>query len=514
MKELTDISIHAFIQKHSIRTETGEVLDFSKYRFMYDIYADRSAQIVCMKAAQIGFSTYEILKSAFECRNDKIDIIYVLPSDDDVKRFSGGKTNKIILQNPIFQTWTKDKDSIEQKQFGSNTIYYEGAWTERAALSTTAKKLVVDEYDRCKQSIVEQYDSRLQSTENPRKAFFSNPSLAGQGVHKFYMISDQRKWHIHHSCGETFVMDEDCINYDKEIYECPACKEEITDEERRMGSWIATNTEPGIKWRGYWIPLWIAPWMSAESICDLKKNKSSEYFSNFVAGEPYALSENKISSETVLQNVMDKTNLQDGTVIIGVDTGLPTYYTLMNKQGVFHYGHLKDPKLGIDPYLELEGFLRRWPKSIIISDQGGDLSPMRIIAGKFPGRVFLCYYRKNRKSKEMIQWGDGDEYGTVIVDRNRVLQMLVEELRDKGRVHINGTVDEWKPWAAHWDNIYRSKKENPFGDEYTWERNGPDHYVHSYLYGRVGLDKYGQSMATVVGMDAFADIPVGRIFPE
>jgi len=170
---LEQVSVHAFIQANQIKTETGDVLDFSKYRFMFDIYSDRSPLICCMKCAQIGFTTYEIIKTAHECRNDGIDIIYVLPTADDVKKFSGGKTNKIIAQNPVLQTWTKDKDSIEQKQFGKNTIYYQGSWTERAALMITAKKLVVDEYDRCKPAIVEQYDSRLQSVADPKKAFTS-----------------------------------------------------------------------------------------------------------------------------------------------------------------------------------------------------------------------------------------------------------------------------------------------------------------------------------------------------
>ena len=93
-----------------------------------------------------------------KCKYEKYDIIYVLPTGDDVKKFSGGKTNKILSQNPVLASWTKDKDSVEQKQFGDNTVYYQGSWTERVALMITAKKLVVDEYDRCKSQIVEQYD--------------------------------------------------------------------------------------------------------------------------------------------------------------------------------------------------------------------------------------------------------------------------------------------------------------------------------------------------------------------
>lgn len=282
MSLLSQVSLHAFIQENAIRTETGELLDFHKYRFMFDIYSDRSRLVCAKKCAQIGFTTFEIIKTAHECANEGIDIVYVLPTDNDVKTFSGGKTNKIISQNPIFDTWTKDKDSVEQKQFVKNTIYYKGSWTNRAALSFTAKKLVVDEYDRCKQDIVEQYDSRLQSVADPRKAFFSNPSLPDFGIDRWYKISDQKKFNINHSCGGRFIMDEGCIDYENELYICPLCKKEITDEERRMGEWYNkddvkwTGEIAGpYEWSGWWIPLWIAPWMSAKQISQMKKRKNT-----------------------------------------------------------------------------------------------------------------------------------------------------------------------------------------------------------------------------------------------
>lgn len=501
----------AFIQENQIKTETGDILDFKKYRFMYDIYNDRSSLICCTKCAQIGFTTYEILKSAHECRNDKIDLIYVLPTADDVKKFSGGKTNKMITQNPILQSWTKDKDSIEQKQFGDNTIYYQGSWTERAALMITAKKLVVDEYDRCKPEIVEQYDSRLQSIADPKKAFFSNPSAPDFGIDKLYKLSDQKKWHITHVCGETFIMDESCVNYDLEIYQCPKCLGEITDEERRMGEWKATSTG---KWSGYWIPLWIAPWMSAKKIAEAKREKSPEYFANFVAGLPYVGGGNKVAAQTIIKNLSKEINEQDGRIIIGVDTGLPIHYVLANKKGYFYYGKCSDPSTGKDPYEDLRALLRRYPSSILIADQGGDLIGIRKLQADFPGRVFLVWYRRDTKNTQIIQWGKDAEYGKVVADRNRLIQLFIDEMLDK-RVTFNGTEAEWQDYIVHWMNIYRSWEENALGvREFKWERTGPDHWVHATVYARIGMDKYAESMAKIVGPNLMTGINEGRIFND
>lgn len=514
-------SLLLYVTGQGIKTETGDLLDFRKYRFLVDLYSDRSDLIVCMKAAQIGFSTFEILKTAHECNYGAYDIIYVLPTFDDVARFSGGKTNKILMQNPDMARWTKDGDSVEQKRFGANTVYYLGSWSNKPALMITAKKLVIDEYDRCRPEIVEMYDSRLQSVANPKKAFFSNPSIADFGVHKFYKLSDQKKWHITHRCGTTYVMDEGCIDYSLEIYKCPKCGGEITDEERRMGTWIATAKG---EWSGYWIPLWIAPWMSAKNIAAFKREKTAEYFANFVAGLPYVGSGNKVSASTIIKCLSSVVNSQDGRIIIGVDTGLPIHIVIANKEGFFYYATLSDPSTGKDPYDELSGFLRRWPKSIICGDQGGDLIGIRKLQAQFPGRVFLVWYRRDTKGVELVKWGVDEEYGKVVVDRNRMIQWFIDEMTDK-RVTFNGNESEWQDYIVHWLNIYRSWEENALGvNEFKWERTGPDHYVHATIYARVGLLKYGTTAATIVGDNvwqgvklagnASGAVPTTRVIPQ
>lgn len=501
---LDQLSIHAWIQNNQIKTESGQLLDFTTHRFLFDIYRDDSKYIVCEKAAQIGFTTFEILNSFWVAKNKGMDIIYVLPTATDVKDFAGGKVNRIIDQNPILQEWVKDKDSVEQKRVGESTIYYRGSWNERAALMISADWLILDEFDRSKQDVLEQYESRLQHSKHGKKSIFSNPSIPDFGVDKFYKLSDQKKWHIRHQCGKEYVMDESCINYDLEIYQCPFCHETISDEERRKGEWIATAQG---EWSGYWIPLWIASWISAKKIAEYKRTKTPEYFANFVAGLPFVGGGNKVPRETLIKNLTEVTNTQEGTIIIGVDTGLPIHYVIGNKQGLFYYGKC-------DNYDVLEGYLNRWQNAVIVSDQGGDLIGIRKLQEKYPGRVFLCWYRADRKTQQLIQWGEGDEYGKVVVDRNRALQLLIDELGDR-RFPLCGTESDWHEYITHWLNIYRTKEENALGVmEYKWERTGPDHFCHASLYFRVGLDKYAESMATIIGADPFKDLPIGRIFHD
>ena len=523
---LDQVSIHSFIQNNQIKTENGTLLDFKTHRFLFDIYSDRSNFICSMKAAQIGFTTYEILKSLHEAKNETgpdgeaCDIIYVLPTSEDVKQFSGGKTNRIIDNNPILQTWTADKDSVEQKRVGKATIYYRGSWTERTALMISARKLIVDELDRCKPSIVEQYDSRLQHVKDPKKAFFSNPSLPEMGVHKYFLLSDQKSLHVNHLCGANFKFDESCIDYKGEVYRCPVCRGEITDEERRMGEW---HNKDGVKWTGkivgdyewsgWWIPLWINPMFSAKKIAVYKREKTPEYFANFVAGTPYINTNDALSQTVLNNNLISQINERTSRTIIGMDTGHNIHYVMRNKQGVFYHGYCpsvaENPASGYDPYNEIDKHLLNDRTAILISDQGGDLIGVRKLQAKYPGRVFLCWFTKETKNKELIRWGENEEYGKVSVDRNRMVQMAVDYWKE-GRMSVCGTKEEWQPYFNHWLNIYRvkdvqegSENEPLYAWRWVWQRKGPDHWAMADVYALVGLEKFAEDLAQIIGKDKF-----------
>jgi hypothetical protein len=412
--------------------------------------------------------------------------------------------------NPIIQEWMKDKDSITQKQIGKNFIHYLGSQTSLSAIMLSLDLLVGDEFDKSPQDILETYDSRLQHSDFGWKWLFSNPTIPDFGCDKFWNISDQKKWHIKHSCGEIYVLDESCIDYEAEIFRCPKCKEEITDENRRMGEWVATAEG---KWSGYWIPLWLNPQIKAPYIAE-KKRGGKEYFYNFVAGLPYINTADMLSMQILEGNLVNTTNSQEGRIIIGIDTGHDIHYTLGNKEGRFFYRHIasvaQNPTPNYNPWDEVEKLLKQYPRSIAVIDQGGDLIGPRILQKKYPGRVYLCWFVKPTKNQELIRWVD-EENGIgvckVLVDRNRMIQESVEEYKE-GRSPIQGKVEDWKDWFAHALNVYRVKEtvgedtDPQYGWRYVWKRKGPDHFFLSDIYFRVGLDRFANDLASIVHKDS------------
>jgi len=312
-----------------------------------------------------------------------------------------------------------------------------------------------------------------------------------------------KEWYITCSkCGEEQVMSwPDNIDMEGERYICSHCKAELSEADRiGPGRWKNKN---GDVWEGEingpfqfsgWHVSQLMLWnKTAKDILDSYHDplKDKQYFYNYVLGLPYIDSDDRIEPKTVLMNCVDEVNEQDGKIIIGADTGHGIHYVLMNQDGVFYYDHANETTASKSPYDDIRKLLKRFPKAIAVFDQGGDLIGVRQLQQQYPGRVFLCYYQKDRKSLEVIDWAEGDEYGKVKVDRNRMITLMVEQMRDIGRIRLNGTRDEWKEFADMFGNIYREKVEvketkgkddrSLYGAEYVWKRNGPDHFCHALL---------------------------------
>ncbi len=478
-------SIYLFLESYHITNDQNEPLDFREHEYLWDLYGDFSPRQAVLKAAQIGFSTCANLKALWLAKNKAMDIIYSLPSSSDIKDFVSSKTNRLIANSTELQKWTKDKDSIEQKMVGKNVIYYRGTWTERAALSIPADLYISDETDRSKQDVVQQYKTRLQHSKYGWEWYFSNPSAPGQGVDKHWAESDQKHWFIKcQSCGHEWYLTMDNIMGTPPYFGCIKCKKEL---DRHHGRWVKKYS--GREVSGYWIPLMVAPRISAQYILDKKKELTEEQFTNFVIGTPYTGKGNVLTRQMFLQNLTERVNQQESRPIIGVDTGVGINYCVGNKDGLFFY----DKCDGYDP---IKALLKRWPTAVCVIDQGGDIIGPRKLREEFPGRVFLCFFAKDRKNDELIRWKDDD--GTVVADRNKLIQLCVDEMTEK-RCPISGTEAEWYDYMKEWLGMYRTVEDNTLGIQvFKWNKpaTGRCDWPFSHVYFRIGIDRFGESQVS------------------
>ena len=353
-----------WVLKHNLKNEVGMPIDFEKRRWQIDMWNDLSPKQVVLKPPQIGETVKNLVKSFYVAKKLHKDIIYTLPTEDDVKDMAGGKINRIVAQNPIFRDWIKDHDSVEQKKVGDNIIYYRGTFTSKAAMMVSSSLNMHDEVDASNADVITQYETRMEAQEKEDDKwmwYFSHPSIAGHGVDVYWQKSDKKEWVIQcDGCKKQQILTwPDSIDRVRECYQCKYCKKELTDDERIFGEWKPTAVGT---FSGYHVSQLMLHNKTAEAIIEAFNDpkKTEQYFTNYVLGLPYVGSENKITSDVVLKNVVPEINEQADRIIIGVDTGLPIHYTCMNKQGAFYYNTCKPPSKDYDPYQELEKLLLRW----------------------------------------------------------------------------------------------------------------------------------------------------------
>lgn len=525
--------------QNAIKNESGITLTFERRPWVKDIINDLSPKQAWLKPPQIGATVSTNLKAFWVANQLGKDIIYTLPTQTDVEDIVGGSVNRIIAQNEILKGWVHDHDTVAQKSVGANLIRYRGTFSPKQATMVPSSLNIHDEVDNSDLATLTLYETRLEAQEgeeNKWRWYFSHPSIEGHGVAVYWAMSDMKEWYIvcQNCQKEQSLTWPDSINIEQECYQCKSCKVPLTEEARTLkGRWINRDGVPwdsdvGIvgdyEFSGWHVSQLMLYNKSARDIIKAFNDplKDKQYFYNYVLGLPYVSSEDRIEPAVVLRNCVDSINPQEGRVVIGVDTGLGLHMTLMNKDGVFYYEHDNEITPTRTPYDRLKELMRRFPKSVVFLDQGGELMLTRVLQQEFPGRVFLVYYNKDRKSIEIVDWGEDEEYWKVKVDRNRMMTLMVEQLRDTGRVLLNGTRDEWSEFASHFGYLYREKlvtKEAKgkddrtlYGSEYVWKRNGPDHFAHSLLYAMVGMQRYGGEAAKIVG--ASDGIPGGWSTPS
>lgn len=474
-EQLAEANIHLFNELYKITNDQGEPLDFKDHPYLWDIFGDWSPKLCIKKSAQVGLSTTLVIKAMWACKNLGLDIIYSFPTYDMAHKLVSSKVNRLIANNPIFQQWTKDKDSIEQKLVGKNVLYFQGTMNETSAIAIPADLYIADEVDRSDQPNVELFSSRLQHSKYQWEWRFSNPSVPENGVDVWWLKSDQKEWFVRCMCNREQVLTMDHIKGTPPIFACERCGAEL---DRRKGRWIARWQEPGLI-SGYHVSSLMASHISAARALEEQRDKPAQQFANMFLGEPYVGKGNYLPRSTIFAALQKEENPQDLAPVIGVDTGKDIHIVVGNKYGIYYYEECKD-------YRKLLELLEQYPKAVAVIDQGGDIQLPRMIREKYPGRVFLCAFTQ-MQGDNIIKWKE--EEGMVNTDRNKAIQLVVDEITSK-TIPLFGAKEDYTMYADHWSHLYRVIEEDERGRRrYVWQRNGPDHLALATVYWRLGMDR-------------------------
>jgi hypothetical protein len=471
---------------NKIKTERGELIEFKDHSFLKDIYDDETPIQVTRKASQFGFSTMQIVRSYWMMRFRKTNIIYTLPTFGDVGQFVPSKVNAIIQANPILSQWTKDKDTVYQKQVGNRFIYYRGTTSGKseremgeAATGTMFSSDVNmhDECDRSDPTILEQYESRQKASNLKWRHYFSNPTHPQTLSQKLYEQSDQKHWFIKcEHCNHWQYLDY-WRNIKDEKFVCQKCGGNISDGTRRKGQWVRKYRDKEIS--GYWLSHLCCPWITAKEIVHEEQNKSKAYFYNFILGLPYIGSEIAVNADMILRAIDFETNKQQHNVM-GVDQGIRKHYVLMNRQGVFKVGTT-------DHWDYIETLIKTYDIEQCVIDGMPDITEPRKLKDKYIGKIWLSFFKKEIRSAEYIKW-DRDTR-TVHADRTKLIQEAIDAIATK-KLRFQLKPQDLTDYVQHWKSLYKITETDSMGIERdSWESTGEDHFVFAQLYALLALRK-------------------------
>lgn len=519
----------AWIREEKILNEKGKRIQMEKdspHFFLKQLYADTSRDIAVQKPSQIGVSTWAILTELHDAKYLGINQIHTLPTASDVTKFVQSKTNEMIRNNPTIREGmsSKEVDAVAQKQFGKSFLYYKGTVSERETLMLTSDRNWYDELDSSDQGAIGFYESRLEGAESLReKRYISTPTMPAYGINKVFEESDQRHWRFKCSvCNhEQHMVWPDNIDMKKVRYICSKCGSTITESDIRNGRWKAKYPSRGPDSQGengrsgYQLTQMIAPWITPADIVKSYKEAEEgrnemtmEYFYNHKLGLPFILTSGQFSADLIYKNLVNRDHIEVNSVM-GVDVQLNELYAIVgSEEGVYGIARLRDDQDFINSNGKIgKGKWQRWAELMQVYDVrycviDGGFTPNEVIknAEKFPGKVWVNWYKSDPKKEKIIRFPDEKFTAKqktdvaeikVLTDRDRIMDWLLQDLRQgKIRFFYNRQDEAVKKLISHIITTYSRTVTDRLGiEKREWVSTGKDDLLHALVYFKIGLQR-------------------------
>ena len=466
------------------------------------------------KGAQIGVTTYGMIKALWFADNHDVSIIYTLPTASDVADFSKARITPIIEYSDYLKNIIEG--GIELKQVRNSFVYFRGAWSERQAISVDSDFNIHDEVDFSKPDIIEIYQERLSHSKYKWFLAFSTPTIPEFGIDYLFNRSDKKEWFVKcPKCKKPQILRyPDSIRGDtKEArYACIYCRATITDDARRNGYWKATGDKDwGVS--GYHISQLMAPWISATEILQkeerarirpTKQLSGIKDFYNFCLGEAYGGENQPLNRDLMLSCIQNKYELEEsGTgTMMGVDQGDILHVTIWKKErsGEVRLIHCEE----CDSFDRLPTLMENYGVIYCMIDALPNKHSARKFALMYPAKVYLIYYNVNQK--EISKWYKDREKKEYRVIANKM--ETIDRMADKFKNHeiilprLTQQIDAYIRQMCNWA---KDKEEKPDGRVvWVYKKLGADHFTMATNYAMLGIDKLPTGFLTEPRAD---DIP-------
>ncbi|MCK4415257.1 MAG: phage terminase large subunit family protein [Candidatus Eisenbacteria sp.] len=470
-----------------IRLE-GRPFRFEGHEYLRAIYDDTSSHVVLSKAAQIGGTTWAILRSLHACLSG-LSVLYYFPTRTDVLDFSKSRVTPLLNDNAFLSKMMTETDTAGLKRIGDAYLYLRGMQSTVGMKSVPGDMIVFDELDESPPAAKAMAKERLAHSDYKRIIELSNPSLPDYGIDEQFQKSDQRHWTLRcPSCGRwTAPVKEFPTKLGEEVriilprgdgsfyLACPACEGELDLAE---GEWIADF--PGRPTHGYRISqLFSAKVDPGEILEEYRTTRFPDRFYNLKVGIAWADRERRLDVAAVLSLCSEAPMVErsDHSCVMGVDTGKELHVTVLRDEGEKkHLIHLAV----VHDFGDLDALMERFHVRRCVIDGLPETHATRDFARRHPRRAYLCFFNEHQRGKP--KW-DRDSF-TVQTNRTEALDASRAAVRDKQLV-LPRQQPIVEAFAQHMsaDAKILVEDADTGAKRYKYIRTGPDHFSLAITYG-------------------------------
>jgi len=461
----------------------GERFTLKEHPYLYDIYTNNFRHEVYRKAAQVGISTYHIIKALWLADIMQSKIVYFFPTDNDVADFSQDRFETIVNESPYLSSKVSKVNKVHLKKIGRSTIYFRGLIGRARARSIDADYVILDELDACPQDKIEFAKDRILSSKIGWVSELSTPSLPGTGIDLSFSLSDRHFFITRcQNCNWTEPLEEafpETISFseDSAYLCCPICKSPL---DIKKGHWTKTKTGKSV---GYHISHLITGIKPLKEIIELYQNSRTDTekmrFYNSILGLPYSGELRPLSRKDIENCIGGETMWHHGEgLFMGIDVGEVIHLAV---------GTLEDGVIRVVNLTET----KRWEEIYDAMDRFGvvncviDALPYKYFAKKFClaflGRVRLSYFREGPLEKK-YEGEIGGTVGTIKVDRTECLDELVWLIKER-KLLLPAKEREVEIAINHLLNLTKEHISSPKGIERLTYRSGTaNHFALALNY--------------------------------
>ena len=521
MIDVRDTRIN-FALNHHVNTR-GERMDFSHYPHIRSLYNSLAFEVVLMGSVQSMKSEWSIIDH-FAMAYNGLSVFYVLPKFETRTTYVQNRVNRCVENVKEYKKIIGSGffDSVAMKNFGKGVVKYVGSNVLSDFKEFPADAIFVEEVDQCDEANVDFALDRTRASHYQFKRYLGNPTIKNEGIHKFFLRSDQREWFVPClQCGEFSMLDwfetvveevvdnqGNIVSYklrDKDWKEgarrdikcvCSECGGEL-ERDSQKGEWRAQNEGAAVE--GYHISMLCSPINSISGMWDRFGRAMNDpgllkQFFNSDLGLPYNAAGNRVT-DTLLDRCIDedfefviRPNMghvpEDSCLTpcsMGVDVGkiLDVRISKMeprNARRMMWCGKIRATDIHV-----LHELIAQYSVEKVVMDAGPELMLAQDFQDSAECDVWLCRYHSMEGSDRKRIYNTMDRI--ISIDRTEALDRSYAQLRTRKNILPHNYKDiclgEYiEEMCSSVRNIVEDTKGN---SRYEWTK-AKDHQRHADTY--------------------------------